>query len=397
MKHILLALIVLTSIACGKGGGGDDTPGPRPSLSIENFNLFEGTGTTTAFNVIVRLSVTSSETVTVNYSTADVTAKATEDYTAPSNQTLTFAPNETRKTITISILADDLRESDEEFKVILSNPVNATISAGTAVVAIRNDDTRIGFTNTGYDAPTSYAGYTRVWTDDFNGPVLDPTSWAHQNGDGCPNICGWGNNELEWYTNRAENLFFQDGCMIIAALNDGYGGKAYTSSKILSQNLKSFKFGRIDFRARLPIGKGIWPAFWMLPNSPSFGWPKSGEIDIMENIGHLPKVTYGTLHYGPGPGSTQSNGSRTNSTNLSDEFHVYSIEWKEDQIKWFLDGQEFYTANKSDMNLGGTEYPFNSEFFFIINLAVGGNWPGSPDASTVFPQFYIIDYLRVYQ
>ena len=185
--------------------------------------------------------------------------------------------------------------------------------------------------------------------------------------------------------------------MIISAQKESYGGKNYTSSKLLSQGKKKFKYGRIDFRAKLPIGKGIWPAFWMLPENSGTGWPRSGEIDIMENVGHEPKTTVGTLHFGPGPGSTQFSKTNTIATNLADEFHVYSLIWKEDQIQWLLDGLIFSTANRTDLNLGGADYPFNADFFFIINLAVGGNWPGSPNDQTVFPQYYIVDYLRVYQ
>ena len=397
MKHILPAILLVTGFAaCGKGGG-EDNPAPKPTISIQDFSMFEGNGGSSTFNVVVKLSAASSQAVSVNYSTGDLGAKAGDDYTAISNQTLTFAANETQKTIPVTIVADDLREGEDDFKIVLSSPVNATISKGTNLIIIRNDDTRITFATTGYTAPDSYAGYTRVWEDNFDGTAINSGNWAFQNGDGCPNVCGWGNNELEWYTDRAENLFFQDGYMIISAQKESYGGKNYTSSKLLSQGKKKFKYGRIDFRAKLPIGKGIWPAFWMLPENSGTGWPRSGEIDIMENVGHEPKTTVGTLHFGPGPGSTQFSKTNTIATNLADEFHVYSLIWKEDQIQWLLDGLIFSTANRTDLNLGGADYPFNADFFFIINLAVGGNWPGSPNDQTVFPQYYIVDYLRVYQ
>ncbi|MBC8005002.1 MAG: glycoside hydrolase family 16 protein, partial [Verrucomicrobia bacterium] len=222
-------------------------------------------------------------------------------------------------------------------------------------------------------------------------------SWTHETGDGCPNICGWGNNELEFYTGRPSNLFFQDGKMIIEARAETFGGRNYTSSKILTRNKKAFKFGRVDIRAVLPKGKGIWPAFWMLPeNNVHGGWPKSGEIDIMELVGHEPNKSYGTLHYGPGPGSTQISQSYTlSASDFQNAFHVFSIEWKADQIKWYVDGNLFKTVNKTD--IGSAVYPFNEQFFFIFNLAVGGNWPGSPDAATVFPQWMIVDYIRVFQ
>ncbi len=185
--------------------------------------------------------------------------------------------------------------------------------------------------------------------------------------------------------------------MVIEAKKESFGGREYTSSKIVSRGKKTFKFGRIDIRAKLPYGKGIWPALWMLPEKNVFGgWPRSGEIDIMELVGHEPGKTHGTVHFGPGPGSTQISRSYSlPSGRFNDQFHVFSVEWKEDQIRWCMDDVLFSTVNKADV--GTATYPFNEEFFFIINLAVGGNWPGNPDATTSFPQWLIVDYVRVFQ
>lgn len=399
MRNKWIGLAALIAIAaCGKGGDGTTTPpAPTPKISIESLSLFEGNGGTATFQVQVTLDRATDKPVTVQYSTADGTAKAGEDYTAATGQTLSFAANETSKAITLSVVADDLKEGDDELSITLSTPANAIISQATATVTIKNDDTKVPFTNAGYDAPTSYPGYTLAWADEFNGTALDATAWSNQNGDGCPSICGWGNNELEYYTDRPQNIFFQDGKLIIEARKESFSGKNYTSSKILTAGKKPFKYGRVDFRAKLPRGKGIWPAFWMMPQSSVYGgWPSSGEIDIMEVLGHEVNKTYGTIHYGPGPGSIQiSRSTTTSGPSLSDEFHVYSLEWKQDQLKWYLDGNLFSTVNKAD--LGSNNYPFNEEFYFIINLAVGGNWPGSPDAATYFPQWLIVDYIRMYK
>ena len=401
LKHVLpVYLFLLLIISCKKSSSGSpDTNTPDPAISIEDLSLFEGTAATpNTFNIIVKLSTVSAKQVSVKYATAEGTAKSGADFTAVTNQIVTFQPGEKEKTIAISIVADDLREADNEFIINLSGPVNATIQKGTANIIMKNDDTKIHFANTGYDAPITYTGYTLSWADEFNGTALDATAWAHQNGDGCPSVCGWGNNELEYYTDRPQNIFFQDGKLIIEAKKEIYNGRNYTSSKIVTAGKKTFKFGRVDIRAKLPTGKGIWPAFWMLPQNNVYGgWPTSGEIDIMEMVGHDPSRTHGTLHYGPGPGSTQYNRSiAISSGTLHDEFHVYSIEWKQDQVKWFLDGNLFSTADKADL-AAGTTYPFNEDFYFIINLAVGGNWPGNPDVTTSFPQWLIVDYIRVYQ
>jgi beta-glucanase (GH16 family) len=390
----LFILLAFLSMNCKKSGGGAGNVEPVPSVSIEDLSRAEGNGGSVNFQFNVTLSAAYSKAVTVNYATAEGKAKASEDFTNASG-TLTFQPNETSKTISVSVVADDLKEANDDFKINLSNAVNANVLKSSAVGTIENDDTKVGFNNAGYDAPTSYAGYTLAWSDEFNSNTLDNSIWSFENGDGCPNLCGWGNNELEYY--RPENLSFQDGKLIIEARQENVGGKNYTSSKILTRGKKSFKFGRIDIRAKLPYGKGIWPAFWLLPQNNVYGgWPKSGEIDLMELVGHEPNRSHGTLHYGPGPGSTQFNRSYTlPSGKFHDEFHVFSLEWKQDQIKWYIDGNLFSTFNKSDA--GANTYPFNEEFFLIFNLAVGGNWPGNPDATTYVPQWLIVDYVRVYQ
>jgi beta-glucanase (GH16 family) len=349
----------------------------------------------TAINISLNTAPT--QQVRVNWSTADGTAKTGEDYIAASGQTVVFEPGESQKTITVVVIGDDIREADETFQIKFSGAVNGTLMKSELVVTIRNDDTRIAFNNSGYDAPTSYAGYSLSWSDEFNTTSLDAASWSYESGDGCPGVCNWGNNELQYYTSSPNNLFFQDGKMIIEAKSETYGGKNYTSARIKTQDKKSFKFGRIDIRAVLPIGKGIWPAFWLLPQENVYGtWPRSGEIDLMEYIGSEPAKVLGTVHYGPGPASTYISRSTTLSDgNFHDAFHVFSMEWENDQMKWYVDGNLYTTISKAD--IGANNYPFNEYFFFIINLAVGGNLPGPPDASTSFPQHLIVDYIRIFQ
>lgn len=398
MKNMQLSLILLAFTLLSNCSNKEPSPSPSAAakISIDDISRPEGNTGTSPFTFTVSLDHASTQIVTVNYATEEGFAKANEDFIQLA-QTITFLPNETQKTISIAVIGDDLKEGNDDFKVILSAAVNAVLFKGTGIAVIENDDSRIGFTNAGYDAPTSYPGYTLAWADEFNGSSLNLSDWSFENGDGCPGICGWGNNELEYYTERPDNLFFQDGKMIIEAKKENYAGKSYTSSKILTRGKKIFKYGRIDIRAKLPKGKGIWPAFWLLPQYNVYGgWPKSGEIDMMEMIGHEPNRTYGTLHFGPGPGSTQLGGNYTLPSGIfNDEFHVFSIEWKQNQIKWLVDGNVYSTHTSSDF--GTNNYPFNEDFFLIVNMAVGGNWPGNPDATTYFPQWLILDYIRVYQ
>jgi beta-glucanase (GH16 family) len=387
---LFLFLFILNS--CSKG---DANKAPTPRIAISNVTLPEGNAGTTNFGFTATLDNASSQPVGCTYSVVEGTAKAGEDFVAVTNQTLVFQPNEVEKKIVVSVIADALKEADETFTVVVTNATNANVPFAPATGNIVNDDTQIIISNTGYDAPTSYSGYTLAWSDEFNAPSVNLANWSFQNGNGCPALCGWGNSELEYYTEN--NLTLQNGMMVIEARKENVGGNSYTSSKILSTGKKTFKFGRIDFRAKLPVGKGIWPAFWMMPESSVYGgWPKSGEIDIMEYLGHEPNKTYGTLHFGPGPGSTQIGKSHVLPTGrFSDEFHVFSLIWKQDQIQWLVDGNVIGTANKADF--GTNTYPFNEQFYFIINLAVGGQWPGNPDAGTTFPQWMIVDYIRVYQ
>lgn len=396
MKHLLTALLFLFAFThCKKSGSNSNDS--APVISVEDVSQLEGTGGAGTVSLVFKLDKASGKTISVAYNTVEGSAKAGVDFTAMVNQVLSFPPNETQKTITIPLVSDDIKEGDEEFGIAISSPVNVSLARNAAFITLRNDDSKVPVPTSGYEAPAGYTGYSLVWQDEFNGSSLNTTDWTVEGGDGCPNICGWGNNELEYYTNRDENLFFQDGKMIIEARKEIFSGKNYTSSKIISRNKKTFKFGRIDIRAVLPKGKGIWPAFWLLPQANVYGgWPTSGEIDMMEMVGHEANKVYGTVHYGPGPNSTQISRSTVLSSGVyNDQFHVYSIEWKQDQIKWFIDGVLFSTVNKTELTSG--IYPFNEQFYFIINLAVGGNWPGSPDGTTIFPQWLVVDYVRVFQ
>lgn len=248
----------------------------------------------------------------------------------------------------------------------------------------------------GYKSPDSYDGYNLVWSDEFSGTALS-TDWTFQLGDGCPDLCGWGNQELEFY--KKENTSLADGNLTITAKRESAGGKAYTSSRLITKGKKFFTYGRIDIRAKLPKGQGLWPALWMLgENIDEVSWPKSGEIDIMEMIGGSKDNQDGTVH---GTVHWDNNGNYANyggSTKLpfgifNDEYHVFSIDWTQREIIWLLDGVKFHVIDITPPGLD----EFHKPFYFILNVAVGGTWPGSPDASTIFPQEMKVDYVRVFQ
>lgn len=247
---------------------------------------------------------------------------------------------------------------------------------------------------TGYSTSETYNEFTLVWSDEFDGTSLNSDNWKHEIGTGSN---GWGNNELQYY--RSENTSVQDGSLTIEAKKETFSGSNYTSSRIITQDKQEFKYGRIDIRAALPYGRGIWPALWMLgANFPEVGWPRCGEIDIMEFLGQTPDEVFGTLHWADDSGNRQCTCGDQNSYyslssgTFSDEWHVFSLIWTEDRIEWLVDDNEFYAVNIVD----GLE-EFNESFFFIFNVAVGGNLPGNPDSSTPFPQRLYVDYIRVFQ
>lgn len=391
-----LLLILVMGGACGKKGGGEDTPVRPPSGAIIGITDVkqqrDNSGATTVFHFTVNVDNASSKAITFDYTTIDGTATSA-DYT-PVSGTMTIAPEQRNISIDVSVRGDSLLEPDKTFYVQISNAVNARISGtGKATgTIICTNGTYSPIDGSGYEAPASYPGLNLTWSDEFDGQTLDVNSWNYDTGGG-----GWGNNELENYTNSDKNSFLTGGYLVIQARQEVAGANNYTSARLQTKGKREFKYGRMDIRAKLPKGQGIWPAIWMLgSNIATTPWPASGEIDIMELLGHQPNKVYGTMHWGDvGSPSSQAGSNYTLSgDDFSGEFHVFSIVWDATKIEWWVDDHKFFTGNKTDVT---GNYPFDQPFFFILNVAVGGNWPGNPDGTTVFPQRMIVDYVRVYQ
>lgn len=255
-----------------------------------------------------------------------------------------------------------------------------------------------------HDRPQQPPGgkWTLVWSDEFStkdGSSPDTTRWTYDIGGK-----GWGNQELEYYTKRKENARIENGNLVITALRETYTGadgvtRDYTSARLKTQDLFARAYGRFEVRIKIPEGQGMWPAFWMLGEDiPSAGWPKCGEIDIMENVGKEPGTVHGSLH-GPSAEGPTSDFTAIFSLpagqSFADDFHLYAIEWEPDIVRFYVDANLYATFNSSQWPAGG-KWVFDHPFFIILNLAVGGNWPGSPDASTKFPRSMLVDYVRVY-
>ena len=235
-----------------------------------------------------------------------------------------------------------------------------------------------------------------VWSDEFNGTSLEASNWTREVGWNN----GWGNNELQYY--RPENTSFMEGHLVIQAKRETFGGAAYTSSRIITRDKFDFKYGRVDIRAVLPTGKGMWPALWMLgSNYTDVGWPACGEIDIVEILGqdNPGNQIKATVHWqDPNAGGSLNHaefGDTYNLTsgNFDDEFHVYSLIWSENQIQALVDDKVYFTINTSSANLS----EFRERFYLLFNVAVGGNAVGSPNSSTIFPKYMVVDYVRVFQ
>jgi len=383
--YLLLVLAAILSFeAC------DDSEEPQENsikgLVLESATVIEGATTSTKM-VTVIVDGTIHTPVTVTYSINEGTATFGTDISSGSGQfELSHEIQEAQ--IPITIIGDTFMELTENFQLIATvdgkeYPLTVFLRDDDPVEAILEDAD-------GFYTPDDYPAMDLTWSDEFSGTQLSASNWTYEIGNGCPNVCGWGNNELESYTNSADNSKVENGKLTITARKDG---DVYTSARIKTQAKVSPKFGRIDIRARLPKGQGIWPAIWMLgENITTAGWPACGELDIMELVGHEPQKVHGTVHYSQGGYKSSTGHTTLSSGDFSDKFHVFTILWDVDKITWYVDNKSFKTFNNTESG-----YPFNNNFFFILNVAVGGNWPGSPDQTTVFPQEMVVDYVRVFK
>jgi len=241
-----------------------------------------------------------------------------------------------------------------------------------------------------------------AWDDEFNGAkgdVPDRSKWVIETGGD-----GWGNNELEYYTNRVENVQVSQGNLIITARREGYSDsqgvfRGYTSARLKTLGKFSQRYGRFEARIKIPAGQGVWPAFWLLGDDiTQVKWPNCGEIDIMENIGKEPGTIHGTIH-GPGYSGDKGIGSAytlPDAKKFADDYHLFAVEWEPQVIRFYVDDKLYATRTPADLP-PGTKWVFDHPFFLVLNLAVGGDWPGEPDVHTKFPQSMLVDYVRVYR
>lgn len=251
-------------------------------------------------------------------------------------------------------------------------------------------------------APADAQKYKLVWSEDFHGSGLpDSSRWVYDTGTGCPDMCGWGNNEQQYYTaGRPENARIESGYLVIEAHKEDYQGASYTSARLTTKGKADWQYGKIEVRARLPHGRGTWPAIWMLP-APSDRqavWPDDGEIDIMGHVGYQMDIVHGTAHskaYNDATGTQRMGHIQLSS--VDKRFHTFSVEWTPTKIEWFVDDKKYHKM--VDDGTGRAGWPFNDHpFYLILSLAVGGNWAGSEGIDdSIWPQHMEVDYVKVYQ
>ena len=390
-NHLLVPILFL--FAFSSCDPDEDEPEIAPEIKFESDKAAFESENTSTMEFKVKLDKAGTTSLTVDYETVAISAEEDLDFLA-NDGTLTFTPGQTVKSIYVQIVVDEFLEGDETFKVVLSNPTNSFLKDNEqeATGTIRNDDTALEINDAGFISADSYPGMNLVWSDEFNSESIDPNNWTYDIGNN-----GWGNQELQNYTANTDNSYISNEKLVVTALENA--PSQYTSARLKSIGLQEYQYGRIDVRAKLPVDAGLWPAIWMLgANFPEVGWPACGEIDIMELVGSNPRRVHGTVHWGPNNGGHQYTGQGISipfPETFADEFHVFSILWEEDSIQWLLDDEVYYSISPSNMN--GQNYPFNQPFFFIINVAVGGQWPGNPTTETTFPEFMAVDYVRVFQ
>ncbi len=355
--------LILTFSSCG---GEEETPSLDPANLSVNTSLSESTPG------LINVSANADQTIEFTFDPGDGTGLQTN-----TNGQFTHTYTET------NFYSIEVRAYGENGRyLIYKEQVAISLDGGEP-------------SDVGYSTPLSYDGMTLLWQDEFTGNGVDQTKWTFEIGDGCPN-CGWGNNELQYY--RQENTAVSDGYLTITAKKEPFQNKNYTSSRLITKDKFEFQYGRVDIRAKMPEGQGIWPALWMLgANIDQVSWPACGEVDIMEMVGGgsgRDNVTHGTAHWdNNGSHAEYGDSFQLSSGNLSDEFYVFSIIWTETSIRWFINDTQYHAMNITGSDLS----EFQKDFFFIMNIAVGGNWPGAPNSSTLFPQTMTVDYIRVFQ
>ena len=393
VKILLIALSLISIFSCSSS---NDEMEVIPTLTIPDIERLEGDEGVLKADLIITVMEAHTKDIMLSYHSDDGSAFQDFDYKKIEGN-ITIPAGKTEGTIAVEIISDNILEGNELFKIIFDTEQEINVNQMTASVRIKNDDSTLPYDLEDYNTPNSYAGWILSWADEFSGSEINTNWWTHEIGNGDN---GWGNNEMQYYTNASGNSRIKNGNLVIEARNDFWNGsQQYTSARLVTKDKKMFVNGRVDIRAKLPSGQGIWPALWMLGNNiDERGWPACGEIDIMELIGNKPSISHATVHFGADFSNKYKyvgDDYRLSGEIFNDRFHVFSVVREFNQMWFYVDDILIFEFTSKDTQ--GQPYPFNEQFFFIFNVAIGGNWPGNPDATTIFPQEMVVDYVRVFE
>lgn len=374
-KFSLLWIVVVALSSCD-----GQLPAPITRFNVDAISFEEGDADQ-SYTVVFTADAVADRDLSIAYELQEKSATFADDIVEKSG-TLEFAEGSDQASLEIVVKGDSYLELEESFELLLyhDNTIRFTFN-------IKDNDTEtvILEDGEGYYTPLEYPSMTRVWSDEFEGSEIDLTNWTHEVGE------EWANNELQAYSADSRYSSVSDGKLSITAREENGN---YTSARMISNDKYEVQYGRIDIRAKLPKGQGLWPALWLLgENIFEVSWPQCGEIDIMELVGHEPNVVHGTAHYFNNGHQYKGRGKSLATGDFADKFHVFSLIWTRESLVWLLDGERYLTFQKEDIE----GFPLNTPFFFIMNVAVGGDWPGNPDGTTVFPQTMEVDYVRVFQ
>lgn len=388
-KYIYSFLSIIFIFGCSSS---EDVKINTPNIIIDDFEIIEGDDGNLQIEYAVKLDEAYSNDIILTYHSDDASAFQEADYKKVDGQ-LIIPAGKTEALLTLEIVSDIIKEGNEFFRILFDSNMEVYFENKTAEIKIINNDSMLPYGSTDYTTPDTYTGWKIAWADEFSGTEINKDWWTHEIGNGDN---GWGNNEMEYYTDAPENSRIEGGSLVIEARDDSWNGKKYTSARMITKDNKTFGFSRTDIRAKLPYGQGIWPALWMLGNNiDQKGWPACGEIDIMELIGNHPSTSHATVHFGADSYKYVGDKYNISSETFNDRFHVFSVVREFSQMWFYVDDILIFDFSSKDTQ--GQPYPFNEQFFCIFNVAIGGNWPGSPDETTIFPQKMEVDYIRVFE
>ncbi len=395
MRSSILTVVWIAWILYLSGCSESSELTKKPVLTLKPVVVHEGNNEINSIDIEVALDQSSSLPVTIKWGTESLTAIEDQDFIPVYGQETIIPPGQTKIILPISIINDDHLEFIETFNIVLLEAENAEIMSQNASVTIIDDDRyQPEMADDGYITPLQYPDMHLTWHEEFEGTTVETDHWNFDAANGFPLNCGWGLDELGKYTGDQEHLKVKDGKLMITATRDESTG-TYRTSRINTKEKVSITYGRLDIRSRIPEVAGLAAIFWLIgADMDEVGLPACGEIDILKFAGKAPEKISGGLVFENDGEEHLGQSYNKSSVSLSNQYHIYSIIWEENRIRWFFDYYPYFEVRRDDFSHFKI---FEKPFFLTINLAIGGEYAGAPDSSSSFPTDLEIDYIRLYQ